>query len=392
MANLTYTGALANNELVSGTPGVNQEQITGNEILSSTSNTIKDSGARWNALKQWIQLDASYMDKGVYDTTASGRVDKAEAVDDGTNSTSAAEVRSHIDNAGIHFIINDASTSAAVALSASYIKTALSDLNTNKADQTDLDAHTGDATIHFVINDVSTLTTVAWSGSKLNSEFNLKADQSDLTAHTTDATIHFVINDGSTAANVAWSGSKINTELSAKASAAALTAHTSDSTIHFVINDAGTSLLEAWSASKINTELGLKATETDLTNHTGNTSIHQTTAQTLTACSFQSYVGFATVGATPISVGGTTNINFSSSNIHRLTGTGNTGIGSFTFPSANGKYSLTIPSSVNITSFSTTNKITYGASPDLSSGAYRFLAIHWDGTNAHCFVSRQGTW
>lgn len=392
MANLTYTGALANNELVTGTPGANQEKITGTEILSSTSASVKDSGARWNTLKQWIQLDASYMDKGVYDTTASGRVDKAEAVDDGTNATSALEVRGHIDNAGIHFIINDASTATNVALSASYIKTELGLLSSGKADKSALDAHTGDLTIHFVINDSSTAANIAWSGSKLNSEFNLKADQSALTSHTTDATIHFIINDVSTAANVAWSGSKINTELAGKASAADLTNHENDSTIHFVINDAGTSLTEAWSANKINTELAAKASQADLDTHTGNTSIHQTTAQTLTGCSFQSYVGFAVVGSTAISVGGTTNVNFVSSNIHQLTGTGNTGIGSFTFPSANGKYSLIIPSSVNITSFSTTNKITYGASPDLSSGASRFLAIHWDGTNAHCFVSRQGTW
>jgi hypothetical protein len=204
--------------------------------------------------------------------------------------------------------------------------------------------------------------------------------------------IHFVINDASTDTDVAWSGSKINTELAAKASAADLTSHTSDGTIHFVINDAGTSLLEAWSASKINTELGLKASEADLTSHTGNTAIHQTKSQIQTAVAFQSYVGFAVVGSTAISVGGTTNVNFTSSNIHKLTGTGATGIGAFTFPSANGKYSLIIPSSVDITAFSTANKVTYGASPDLSSGAYRFLAIHWDGTDAHCFVSRQGAW
>lgn len=121
MADSTYTQALAANELVPGTPGAGQEQITGAEIVGATSGTAVDSGWTFNNLKAWIKLDADWMSRAVYDADDDGIVDGAESLNDGTNTASAVEVRSHIDNATIHFPLNDGVVSAGVAWSGSYL-------------------------------------------------------------------------------------------------------------------------------------------------------------------------------------------------------------------------------------------------------------------------------
>lgn len=208
MANRTYNDSLANNELVVGTAGAGQEQITGAEIAGANSATTQDSGWTFSTLKSWVQADATYMSKAVYDTGGDGRVDNAENLSDGANTTSAAQLRGHIDDATIHYVINDGSTLTTVAWSGSYINTQLTTISGN------LSAHTGDATIHFVINDGAALANVAWSGSYLNTQ--LGSISGDLSAHTGDSSIHFVIDDGTATVSVAWSGSYINTQLGTK--------------------------------------------------------------------------------------------------------------------------------------------------------------------------------
>lgn len=179
MADLTYKGAQTQNELVPGTPAGNQEQITGAEVVGATSATNVDSGWTFANYLAWIKLDADWMSKATYDSNGDGTVDAAGELKDGTNTVTAAQARSHIDDTTIHFIINDGSTAATVAWSASKISTELGE----KADQSSLDSHTGDLTIHRALNDSLTTTTNLWSGSKIDTELSGKAAAADLTAH-----------------------------------------------------------------------------------------------------------------------------------------------------------------------------------------------------------------
>lgn len=191
----TFEQARAENELVPGTAGVSQTQITGAEVVGAWLTGAVDAGWTFTNLKEWVKLDADWMSKSVYDSGGDGRVDNAEQLADGTNTVTAAQARTHIDDNSIHFVINDISTSASVAWSGSKINTELG----LKANQSSLNAHTGDTSIHFVINDASTTTTVAWSGNKIDTELNTKAVINDLVTNTTNA----------------WSSSKISSEIAA---------------------------------------------------------------------------------------------------------------------------------------------------------------------------------
>ncbi len=108
------------------------------------------------------------------------------------------------------------------------------------------------------------------------------------------------------------------------------------------------------------------------------------TGTDLTDAQFPTWAGFVNEGSTAINAGGTTNINFSTSNKHALTSTGaqSTIIGAFIFPQANAHYWITIPSDITISSVDGTNKQEYGTN-DLTAGRAHVMAIYWDGTTAH---------
>ncbi len=129
MADTTYKQAQAANELVTGTPGANQEQITGAEVVGATSAANVDSGWTFATLKDWVKLDADWMSKSVYDSGGDGRVDVAETLSDGVNTSTAAQVRSHIDNTSIHFTIQDGATTTSSVWSSSKIQSELNALS-----------------------------------------------------------------------------------------------------------------------------------------------------------------------------------------------------------------------------------------------------------------------
>ncbi len=261
MADKTFTEALAENELVDGTPGINQEAITGEEIVGATSNTALDSGWKFKTLRSWVAKFPDLMLKSVYDTNDDGIVGASGGVNNGLGgSKTATEIVNHIDDSSIHFVINDGATTVSVAWSASKINTELG-LKTN---QTDFTSHTGDSSIHTPLNDLTTTTSNLWSASKIDSQ---KADQTDFTNHTGDTSIHYVINDSSTLTTVAWSASKINTELGLKTDQTDFTNHTGTLNIHRVMDDLQTTTTTLWSSSKIDTQ---KTDQTDFDGHVGD--------------------------------------------------------------------------------------------------------------------------
>lgn len=251
MADLTYKGAQTQNELVPGTPAGNQEQITGAEVVGATSATNVDSGWTFANYLAWIKLDADWMSKATYDSNGDGTVDAAGELKDGTNTVTAAQARSHIDDTTIHFIINDGSTAATVAWSASKISTELGE----KADQSSLDSHTGDLTIHRALNDAITTTINLWSADKIDTDLGAKADQSALDSHTGDLSIHRELNDSLTTTTNLWSGSKIDTELSGKAAAADLTAHENNTANPHSVTHAQASPGDVYSHSQIDSHI-----------------------------------------------------------------------------------------------------------------------------------------
>ena len=90
---------------------------------------IEDSAAA-NAKKK-VQITnlpgggSGDMTKAVYDTTANDIVDKAESLDDTTNTVTAAQARTHLDDATTHRVINDSGTLTTELFSASKINTEL---------------------------------------------------------------------------------------------------------------------------------------------------------------------------------------------------------------------------------------------------------------------------
>ncbi len=127
----TFEQARAENELVTGTPGAGQTQITGDEVVGAWLTGAIDAGWKFSNLKQWIKLDSDWMSRATYDSNSNDIVDNAEQLADGTNTVTAAQARTHIDDATIHFVINDGSTSASVAWSGSFINTSLNSKENN---------------------------------------------------------------------------------------------------------------------------------------------------------------------------------------------------------------------------------------------------------------------
>ncbi len=94
------------------------------------------------------------------------------------------------------------------------------------------------------------------------------------------------------------------------------------------------------------------------------------------------WAGFGVQGSTAAVDAGNTDINFSTSNKHTLTGTASTTINTLTFPQANAHYFLLIPSTITISGVTATNKQEYGVN-DLTASKAHVMSIYWDGTTAH---------
>ncbi len=272
MADLTYREAQIQNELVQGTPGIDEEQITGAEVIGATSATLVDSGVTFATLQSWVvenyTAQGGIMFKAAYDSNNDGIADAAEEVKNQVSgkSKTADQIFDHIEDTSIHFVINDGSVAATVAWSASKINTELG----NKADQSSLDSHTGDANIHRTLNDLLTTTTNLWSASKIQGELDAKTNDTDFTSHTS------AVNPHGTGHTDLTSGIGTNTH-------AQIDTHISTATIHRTQSDTQTTTTNLWSASKINTELGLKTNETDFTAHTGAVNPHGTGHTDLTS-------------------------------------------------------------------------------------------------------------
>jgi len=67
----------------------------------------------------------SYMLISTYDGDADNRADTSEVLSDGTNLISAAELRAHLNNGGVHFTINDTATTTSSVWSSSKTDTAI---------------------------------------------------------------------------------------------------------------------------------------------------------------------------------------------------------------------------------------------------------------------------
>ncbi len=102
----------------------------------------------------------------------------------------------------------------------------------------------------------------------------------------------------------------------------------------------------------------------------------------LTDAVFPTYAGFDAVNDTAAVNAGTTNINFSSGNMHRLTGTASTTLGNWTFPTP-GNYHIIILSTVTIIGQTTANAKEMGSQAyTFAAGKDHILNISWDGTTA----------
>ncbi len=272
MADLTYRDAQVQNELVQGTPGIDEEQITGAEVIGATSATLVDSGVTFSTLQSWVvenyTAQGGLMFKAQYDSNGDGIADAAEEVKNQTSgkSKTADQIFDHIEDTSIHFVINDGSVLATVAWSASKINTELG----NKADQSALDSHTGNDNIHRALNDLLTTTTNLWSASKIQTELDAKTNNTDFTSHTS------AVNPHGTGHTDLTSGIGTNTH-------AQIDTHIGTDNIHRIQNDTQTTVTNLWSASKINTELGSKTNQTDFTNHTGAVNPHGTGHTDLTS-------------------------------------------------------------------------------------------------------------
>lgn len=91
--------------------------------------SLTTSANLWSASKIQTEIGASGggdMLKSVYDIDDDGRVDFAETLSDGTNTSTAAQVRTHIDDATLHRTINDAGSGATDLLSAQEIDSRIS--------------------------------------------------------------------------------------------------------------------------------------------------------------------------------------------------------------------------------------------------------------------------
>ena len=334
MANLTYRGALAQNELVASGAGANQENIDGTQVVGATGHSaggFKDSGWNFNSLKGWVKLDADWMSKSVYDSGSTGRVDNAEQLNDGTNTVTAAQARSHINDSTIHFVINDSVTAANIAWSSIKISSEL-----GSKISTGANVGTGQGN---VFRDVT--------GTTLNMKTLLQAGNVTITDNVNDISISTTaeLNDG---VNIGTGEGNVYEGKPA-------------TTLRFKTLKAGA-----------NVTITDNAADVTITAASGTTN--------LSNAQFPDWAGFVVQGSTAISA--TTNVNFSTSNKHALTGTGTTQIGALTFPQANAHYFLVIPSTIRISGVNNSGKQEYGQN-DLTAGRAHVMAIYWDGTTAH---------
>ena len=139
MTDLTFKTALAANELVPGTPGANQEQITGAEVVGATSGSNADSGWTFTSLRSWVITHPDLMLKSEYDTEpTNGIVNAAGSVEnDVGGSKSAQQIIDHLDDNSIHRALNDGITTTTNLWSASKINTELA----SKASDSALTSH-----------------------------------------------------------------------------------------------------------------------------------------------------------------------------------------------------------------------------------------------------------
>lgn len=96
--------------------------------LRDNSGTLEysNNGADWYAVGSGG--GAGDMTKAVYDPGDDTRVDNAETLTDGTNSATAAQVRTHLDDTTIHFVISDGITATTSVWSSQKISNELQNI------------------------------------------------------------------------------------------------------------------------------------------------------------------------------------------------------------------------------------------------------------------------
>lgn len=100
-------------------------------FATDTNETFIDDGSNWQQANTIASLD-DVPDGTLYSRVLATEVTagKVTRIDDGSNAVTAAETRTHLDNASIHFTINDAGSSPTETLSSQYVKTRLEEVIT----------------------------------------------------------------------------------------------------------------------------------------------------------------------------------------------------------------------------------------------------------------------
>ena len=133
---------------------------------------------------------------------------------------------------------------------------------------TDFNNHENNASIHFIIDDSSTSTVNTYSSSKIDSlisatghdPVSLGVEKNGLSLASGQV---LSLNLATTGSAGALSGAD-KTKLDGAASDADLTTHTTDNTIHFVIDDITPSLASVYSSQRTDTLLNGKASQSDI--------------------------------------------------------------------------------------------------------------------------------
>ena len=409
----TFEQARAENELVPGSPGAQQTQITGAEVVGAWLTGAVDAGWTFTNLKEWVKLDADWMSKSVYDSNGDGRVDEALNLSDGTNIVSAVEARNHIDNTAIHFVINDTSTTTTVAWSGLKINSEISGLTSI--------INTKENSLGNPASDGQQLVSTAagarsWEDEKVvptgGSEGQIIVKQS---ATEQDA----LWQDIPLAFSSSWAFDSATADADPGTGQFRLNAATQATTTALYINytnSNGINLKEILESAPVGMRFvvyeqqdsnrgalyRITAKMVDKTTY-GDLAVafvDQGTGEfrngrichfeffgfsgdtDLSNAVFPDWAGFENEGSTAIVVSGNTNINFSASNKHALTGTGSTTINTLTFPTPHAHYSVVIPSTITIAGVTATSKQEYGTN-NFTAGKAHIMSIYWDGTTAH---------